>query len=221
MPIEIAVFNEESARIAQASGADRIELCDNFEYGGITPSQHLFKKLRPEIHIPIFMMIRPRHGNFEYNPQEFEQMKLDIHSFKGLKADGFVFGILDSDTIDKQRNKELVEIASPLPCTFHRAFDEVKDPFEATETIIDCGFSRILTSGQKPSALEGIDLIVELNGRFKNRIQILPGGGVRSENIYFLKEKTGLKEFHSSAILGKKIIPDANEIKKLKRSIGE
>lgn len=217
MILEIACFNFESALIAQRAGADRIELCEDYSAGGITPSAETLTRARAEISIPIFAMIRPRKGDFIYNDPEFEKMKEEISQCKKLGADGIVFGILDKDNrIDKNKCLELNELAYPLKTTFHRAFDEVKDPLAALENIISCGFNRLLTSGLKPTATEGTELISTLIEKAADRIVILPGGGIRSNNISFLVKKTGAKEFHSAALNKSTLLADENEIRALR-----
>lgn len=214
--LEIACFNLESALIAQQGGADRIELCDDFSCGGITPNYGTFETSRKLIHIDLFVMIRPRGGNFIYSNEEFEQMKKEILHFKKMNANGFVFGILNEDgSVNKNQNKELVELAKPLPCSFHRAFDVSKDLTKNLEDVIECGFKTILTSGQTKSAIEGINQLQELVKQSKNRISIMPGGGVRSSNIELLKEKVQTVFYHSSAIV-KNDIADLEEVKLLK-----
>lgn len=198
--LEIACFNASSAIVAAKSGADRIELCDNYAAGGLTPSIVSFPKIRAETTIPINVMIRPRTGDFNYSPAEFEQMKLDMESFKSY-ASGFVFGILDSaNRVDKARNRELIELATPLPCTFHRAIDDVGNLNEAMETVISCGFTSILTSGGMKNAVEGAERVAELQRMYGKRIQLILGGGVRNTNVAELKRKTGVEWFHSAAI---------------------
>jgi len=205
--IEIACFNPESAIIAFENGADRIELCDGLSEGGTTPDFEITKQLREKISIPIFVMIRPRGGDFTYSDEEL----------KSLNVDGFVFGILDdNDEIDIKRNKILVELAKPYPCTFHRAFDRAKDLENSLEKVIDCGFKTILTSGQKPNVAEGkenLKKLVELSG---GRIEILVGGGLRSANIEEIREFTKAGYFHSSAITDGGEFANAAEIIVLK-----
>jgi copper homeostasis protein len=216
--LEIACFNFASARIAEQSGADRIELCEKYSEGGITPGVELIQNAKSQIRIPVHVMIRPRAGNFVYRDSEFEEMKNSIQQCKDLEADGVVFGILDENNLtDKKRCMELVTLAKPMSTTFHRAFDEVKNPLEALEEIMDCRFDRILTSGQKKTALEGAELISELINIANNRTIIMPGGGVRSENILQLRNKTSATEFHSSAINPQTMLPDKNEIQKMKQ----
>lgn len=216
MLLEIACFNLESALIAQKAGAHRIELCENYLEGGITPSEKLFLETKQSLQIEIFVMIRPRSGNFNYSDDDFSLMKKQIVFFKENKCDGFVFGILTSQNkIDTVRNKELVELAKPLPCTFHRAFDETENSESALQDVINCGFKRILTSGKQKTAIEGIDLISSLIKKASDRIIIIPGGGIRASNISVLKNNTGATEFHSAAILNSGEIADENEIKNI------
>jgi copper homeostasis protein len=215
--LEVACFNFESALIAAQSGADRIELCENYSEGGITPGVELIQKVKSQIKIPVHVMIRQRGGNFICSDSEFEKMKTSIEQCGNSGVDGVVFGILDENKlIDKKRCAQLVELAKPMGATFHRAFDEVENSFIALEEIIDCGFDRILTSGQKQTAIEGAELISEWTQQANGRIIIMPGGGVRSENIFELLNTTGAKEFHSSAINIQSILPDKNEIMTMK-----
>ena len=214
--LEIACFNPESAVIAQKNGANRVELCDEMIEGGTTPSPEAVIATREELTIDMNVMIRPRGGNFVYSDAEFEQMKQEIKEYKKLKVDGFVFGILNKDnSINVERNKELVFLARPLPCTFHRAFDVVTDVYSSLETVIDCGFKTILTSGQEPNVVEGISVLEQLAKKAGNRIVIMPGGGVRSSNITMLKEKMNTSFYHSSAITDGTEIADGKEIKAL------
>lgn len=199
--LEIACFNTQSALIAQANGANRIELCDGFEVGGTTPSSEMIRKVKAETTIPVYVMIRPRGGGFVYSDEEFRQMKSAVTELKKENVDGFVFGILSEDqTVNLQQNQELVWLASPLPCTFHRAFDEVTDAFSSLEAVIGCGFTTILTSGQAPNVMGGAERLGELAVRAGNRIAIMPGGGLRSSNIAQIQLQTGADWFHSSAI---------------------
>lgn len=197
--IEIATSDFLTTRSAVEGGADRIELCANLAEGGTTPSYAQIKKCREAFAIPLFPIIRPRGGDFLYNKDEFEIMKNDSKLCKDLGCEGIVIGLLNMDgTIDLTRTSELIELAYPLDVTFHRAFDRCKDAFEALEELIEIGCQRILTSGQKPTVSEGVDFITELNKKADGRIIIMPGSGVRKENIKTLAEKTGCTEFHSS-----------------------
>lgn len=200
--LEIACFNIASAIIAQHAGANRIEFCADMNVGGVTPKLADFILLKSKIHIPIFVMIRPKGGNFVYSDEEFEQMKNDILQYKNAGADGFVFGILtENKEVDIIQNKELVELANPLPCTFHRAFDEMNNQMDALDKIIECGFSTILTSGNANNAMEGLSSLKALALKANNKICIMPGGGVRANNIEMLKENINTNWFHSSAVL--------------------
>ncbi|RNA62770.1 copper homeostasis protein CutC [Chryseobacterium nematophagum] len=215
--IEIACFNPESAMIAFENGADRIELCDGLSEGGTTPDFEVVKELREKITIPIFVMIRPRGGNFTYSDIEFEQMKSDLIHLKSLQVDGFVFGVLDeNEEVNKEQNKELVELARPYPCTFHRAFDRTKDLEKSLEMVIECGFTTILTSGHKSNVSEGKENLKKLVELSNGRIEILVGGGLRSTNIKEIKKCTKAEYFHSSAIIDGGAFAHAEEIIALK-----
>lgn len=218
--LEIACFNLESALIAAKAGADRIELCTNLKEGGTTPDLEMVKMARQNISIPIYIMIRPRGGNFVYTNEEFEQMKTEISVFKSLNVDGFVFGILDENNeVDINRNTELVTLASPLPCTFHRALDITPDYKKSLETIINCSFKTILTSGQSSDALSGLHILSDLLKLANNRITIMPGGGIRSGNILKIIEKTNVMFYHSSAIINQENVTNGKEIKLIKKEM--
>ena len=211
--LEIACFNLESAIIAQKNGADRVELCASMKEGGITPDYELTKTVRKKIAIDLNVMIRPRGGDFIYSDFEFEQMKSEILTFKKLQVDGFVFGILKEDgNVNELQNAELVALANPLPCTFHRAFDGIKNKLKALESLIECDFKTILTSGQETNVVDGIDVLARLVEKANNRIVIMPGGGLRSSNIELLKEKIKAVFYHSSAIIDVGEIANEEEI---------
>jgi copper homeostasis protein len=215
--LEIAVFNIESALLAAKAGADRIELCENPSDGGTTPSYGTLKTIREKINIPVFPIVRARGGDFLYSNDEFEVMKKDISLIKDLGFEGVVIGLLKKDgTIDIQRTTKLVELAYPLEVTFHRAFDRAAEPLQALEDVIKCGCQRILTSGQVPNAFDGKELIKQLIQQADDRIIIMPGSGVRSNNIQSLAEYTGAEELHSSA---RKIVP--SEMQFLQETIKE
>ena len=198
--LEVIGFTIESCMIAQAAGAHRIELCDNPSEGGTTPSYGFIKTARENLSIELYPIIRPRGGDFLYSEIEFEVMKADIENCKNLGCDGVVIGILHADgTVDKKRCKQLVEIAHPMKVTFHRAFDRTNDPFKAMEDIISIGCERILTSGQKKLATDGEELLNKLVKQANNRIIIMPGSGVNSDNIETLVKNTNATEFHTSA----------------------
>lgn len=219
--LEIACFNLQSAIIAQQGGADRIELCDDLAAGGITPNYGTYEAARKLITIDLFAMIRPRGGNFIYSDNEFTQMKKDILHFKKMNVNGFVFGILDQDAnVNKDQNKDLIKLAGSLPCTFHRAFDIADDPEKALEDIIDCGFQSVLTSGQKKSAVQGKERLLQLSASANGRIEIMPGGGIRSSNIQLLKENLDTTYYHSSAII-QNDLADFEEVRLLKKILSE
>lgn len=197
--IEIATSDFLTTQSAVAGGADRIELCANLAEGGTTPSYAHIKKCREKFSVSLFPIIRPRGGDFLYTKDEFDLMCMDVRLCKELGCEGIVIGLLNSDgSIDVARTAKLIELAYPMEVTFHRAFDRCRDPFAAMEELIDIGCQRILTSGQKPTVNEGMDLIAKLNQKAEDRIILMPGSGVRKENIKRLAEKTGCTEFHSS-----------------------
>ena len=198
--LEIIGFNLESCRIAQASGANRIELCSNQGDGGTTPNYGYIKAARKLLQIELYCMIRPRGGDFFYSDEELEVMMDDVRMAKQLGCDGVVIGMLNKDgSVAKEQCKQLVELAYPLGVTFQRAFDRVKEPFAALEDVIDTGCERILTSGLVPSCHDGSKLIGELNKKANSRIIIMPGSGLRSSNVIDVARITGATEFHTSA----------------------
>lgn len=199
MFLEICANSYLSAMNAQLAGAHRIELCQELAVGGITPSFGMLKKVNEDLSIPVFVLIRPRASNFCYSEDEFEIMKQDIQICKELGCEGIVSGVLNEDkTIDLVRTGELVQLSKPMSFTFHRAFDEVKDPIQGLEQLIGLGVDRVLTSGQQPNIEEGLDALKELHKFANDRIIILPGGGVNSENVILLKN-IGFNEVHASA----------------------
>lgn len=200
MVLEICANSIHSALAAQSAGAQRVELCENLGEGGTTPSFGTISLTRKRLNIDLYVLIRPRAGDFLYSDEEFEVMKTDIENCKKLNCDGVVIGILTKDgEIDVKRNQELVNLAKPMSVTFHRAFDRCKDPLNALEEVIQLGCDRILTSGLKNSAADATSLLKELVNQARGRIIIMPGAGVNSSNIKSLSEKTGAREFHSSA----------------------
>lgn len=218
--LEIACFEITSAETALRSVADRIEFCAEQQLGGITPNIEEFRYLKSVYRKPIYVMIRPKGGSFLYSDYEFEVMKRDILDFKKSGADGFVFGILTSgNTIDIEKNKILLELAGEIPCTFHRAFDRTPDLENSVKTLIDLGFTTVLTSGGKNSAMEGKENLKNLIEKYSDQINILIGGGVRSGNISELKNYTLGKQFHSSAIPDYEIFANDDEIKKIKKNL--
>jgi len=197
--IEIATSDFSTTQSAVEGGADRIELCANLAEGGTTPSYGQVKRCRESFDTLLYPIIRPRGGDFLYTKDEYETMVTDVKLCKQLGCDGIVIGLLNMDgSIDIARTSELIELAYPMGVTFHRAFDRCRDPIVALEELIEIGCERILTSGQKLTAPEGVELIAELNKIANDRIIIMPGSGVRKENIKMIAEKTGCTEFHSS-----------------------
>lgn len=218
--IEIACFNLDSALIAQKAEADRVELCADISAGGTTPTIEIIKQAREHLTIDLYVMIRPRGGDFIYSMHELMYMYLDILEFKDIGVDGFVFGILTNDgKIDIEVNEALVELAKPFPCTFHRAFDEVLDYEQALEDVISCGFSTILTSGTFPNVIGGKEVLKQLVIQANNRIEIMPGGGLRSINISALNEMVNANWYHSSAITDGSEIASLEEIVQLKKKL--
>lgn len=218
--LEIACFNLESALVASKSEADRIELCADASTGGITPSFEDIKTLRKETDKEIMVMIRPRGGDFDYSHEEFEQMKSEIIMIKNFRIDGFVFGILNDDNeIDFDRNQELIELAKPFPCTFHRAFDRTSDAIDSLEMVIKLGFKTILTSGLDSNVNYGKRELETLVKTAKDRITIMPGGGLRSTNIEEIDSFTNATYFHSSAMIDDSGIANLEEINRLKSLI--
>jgi len=200
MKVEIVVYNIESALRAQEGGADRIELCDNPSEGGTTPSFGTIEAVRQNVNLDVYVMIRPRGGDFHYSNYEFHCMKRDIDQCQKISVDGVVFGILNADgTLDKKRCKELIDRARPIKVTCHRAFDMTRDPFEALEDCIEVGFHRILTAGHRATAPEGADLIAELIEKANGRIAIMPGSGVNENTVEELVRKSKATEIHFSA----------------------
>lgn len=197
--LESPVFNTDSAKKAYQYGVDRLELCSAYTEGGLTPGPGLLSYLKSNIDIPIFVMIRPKGGNFVYSEDDINVMKEEIRVFSTLGTDGFVFGVLNPDgTVHTKACKELVSLAGKKPCTFHRAFDASSNLMKSLEDVIDCGFKRILTSGGKKSIEEGLSVIQKLLKKAGDRIIIMPGGGMNPDLVQPLRETGYLKEVHAS-----------------------
>jgi copper homeostasis protein len=220
--LEIACFNADSALIAQEAGADRVELCKEQALGGTTPLLSTFKYLKDTLKIPVFVMIRPHGRDFIYSDQEYRDMERDIETFKHEGAQGFVFGILNEQgTVDKERCRGLLMKAEGLPCTFHRAFDEISEMamLEQLESLVEVRFKAVLTSGGQRNAADGMGMLAKLVAAAKGRIDVIAGGGVRSSNLELLRAETNAPAFHSSAIvdLHGGEIASGDEIKLLER----
>lgn len=202
---EICANSVESCLAAQEGGADRVELCAGIPEGGTTPSYGEIKLARKLLtKTKLHVIIRPRGGDFLYTPLELERMEEDIRICRELGVDGVVFGCLTEEgEIDREANRRLVELARPMSVTFHRAFDRTADPMKALEDIISLGCNRILTSGQQPKAIDGINLLAQLEKKLKEYplppIQLLAGSGVNEENIRQIFDATGIHEYHFSA----------------------
>ena len=198
--IEICIDSVESSIAAAEGGAHRVELCQNLFEGGTTPSWGMIRSVLRHTELPVFVMIRPRGADFCYSEAEFRVMEEDVQAARKLGVDGIVTGILKANgTIDVPRMKRLVNLAGPLPVTFHRAFDVTRDATKSMETLIHLKITRVLTSGQERSVIEGADLIAKLVKQAGERIIVVPGGGISERNFEKVRRVTGAKEFHLSA----------------------
>lgn len=208
--LEACCTSPEQVRAAALNGAGRVELCECIEVGGVTPSEKAVEE-SVAAGLPVFVLVRPRGGDFFFNREEEELMAGSIRRCRELGASGVVIGALNADrTVNREMMARLMAEARgngkerPLAVTFHRAFDEVRDPFEALEEIIGLGFDRILTSGQEPTAFEGRKLIAELVERAGGRIIIMPGSGVTPDNLDIIADETKAVEFHGTKICSRK-----------------
>jgi copper homeostasis protein len=245
MLLEIACFSLEAAILAEEAGADRIELCSGPLEGGLTPSFSMISLARNILKIPIHIMIRPREGDFLYTPRELKSMEYDIEMIKEKGVEGVVLGVLNNDSsINTTVLSRMVKIADPMNITFHRAFDLTKDPIQAMNDIISTGARRILTSGQRPGAIEGKDLVARLIQLADGKISIMPGSGVNASNIAELCRFTLANEIHASVRLIKQggmtysnplvnlhagsiindssfLLPDPDQIRKMKNELNK
>ncbi len=197
--IEICCGSIQSVANAKAGGAVRVELCQGLVEGGTTPSPATIDYAVRGLGMKVFVLVRPRGGDFCYNELEIKMMEEDVAYCKKVGVAGIVVGFLHPDgTIDTELTRRFVELSDPLPVTFHRAFDRCTEPLKALEQIIGCGCARILTSGCRPTAMEGADLLQQLVQQADGRIQILAGSGITPENAAALKQKTGVPEIHGS-----------------------
>ena len=206
--VEVCANGVESCLAAQQGGADRVELCAGIPEGGTTPSYGEIKVARRVLTTTrLHVIIRPRGGDFLYSDLEVERMAADIAVCRDLGVDGVVFGCRKADgTIDVEKNRYLMECSQGMSVTMHRAFDRAADPEQALEQIIALGFNRILTSGQQPKAIQGVDLLARLNRQAAGRIILMAGSGVTEQNIKEIRDVTGLNEFHFS---GRESVPSA------------
>lgn len=199
--LEVCADSVSNALIAQSAGAQRVEFCAGLPEGGVTPSPAQIEIARKLLHIKLYVLIRPRGGDFLYNDTEFEIMKSDIHFCGKTGCDGVVIGMLRTDgTVDEERCGELIRIARQyaMGVTFHRAFDRSADLFQALEAVIQLGCERILTSGGYDTAIDGVEIIRELTEKANGRIIIMPGSGITPENAGEIIQKTCLKELHGT-----------------------
>ncbi len=198
--LEICCGSIDDALQAQAGGADRVELCSALFLGGLTPSLGTLQHARRELKVPIIAMLRPRGGGFCYTDAEFATMELDVDAMIAHGADGVVFGILERDgSIDRARTRRIRDIIGAKQAVFHRAFDVTPDPFEALDQLVDLGITRILTSGQEDTVPEGAELIRKLIDHAGDRIEILPGGGIKPYALADVVAKTGCRQVHLTA----------------------
>ncbi len=198
--LEICAASLASALAAQAGGAHRIELCQNLEQGGITPSYGLIRQVLARVSLPVFVLIRPRPGGFVYSPDELAIMAADVVSCRELGCAGVVFGVLDGNNqVDVASCQKLLALAGPMAVTFHRAFDTCPDQARALEAIIGLGCQRVLTSGGQATAMAGQDQLAALVTQAAGRLQVMPGAGITAATIQALAARTGGREFHASA----------------------
>jgi copper homeostasis protein len=198
--LEVSVEGVDGLLVAQDNGADRVELCASVLEGGITPSMGSVREALRRARVPVFVIVRPRGGDFLYSEAEFESMRQDVIALKQLGVPGVVSGCLTSGAeVDKQRTAELLRLATPMSFTFHRAFDMVRDPVQALEVLISLGVDRLLTSGQRATAIEGLANLKELGQLANGRMIVMPCGGLCAENIGQVCRETGLRELHFAA----------------------
>jgi copper homeostasis protein len=198
--VEVAVDDRRGAVAAAAAGADRLELCQSLREGGLTPSSGLVATVRAAVTVPIVAMVRPRAGDFLYEPGEFATMLADVAHLRRSGVDGIVTGVLTAaGLVDRDRLRELLAAAAPLPVTFHRAVDLCADPEAALDTLLELGVERLLTSGQAAAAPLGAARIRSLVQRAAGRLTVIAGAGVRADNVRQLVAATGVREVHLSA----------------------
>jgi copper homeostasis protein len=198
--LEACVDSVESALAAQSGGADRVELCEDLLEGGTTPSAGMMEVCQERLHLPLHVLVRPRGADFVYSDVEIEVMQRDIALARRLGVAGVALGALRPDgTIDTERTKALIGAARPMSITFHRAFDFTPDADAALDTLIRLGIERVLTSGQAPTAVQGMQTLTRLVSRAEGRIIVLAGGGLSEENITTVAEQTGVREVHVRA----------------------
>jgi copper homeostasis protein len=221
MIFELAVFHPDSVVIAQACKVSRIELCDNYAVGGLTPSIDNFIAARKIFEGPIMVMIRPQAGSFFYDEIVFNKMLQEIKTFDGLGADGFVLGCLNSNySVNASQLERLIQAANKKHVTFHRAIDEVNDYEQGLQDLIKCGVKSVLTTGKMKSALEGKGVINQMINKNENQLNFIAGGGVRSNNVEELLHDSLISEIHSAAISNNPdFIADKDEVMEIMKKL--
>ena len=221
MIFELAVFHPDSVVIAQACKVSRIELCDNYAVGGLTPSIDNFIAARKIFEGPIMVMIRPQAGSFFYDEIVFNKMLQEIKTFDGLGADGFVLGCLNSDySVNASQLERLIQAANKKHVTFHRAIDEVYDYEQGLQDLIKCGVKSVLTTGKMKSALEGKGVINQMINKNENQLNFIAGGGVRSNNVEELLHDSLISEINSAAISNNPdFIADKDEVMEIMKKL--
>lgn len=200
MRLEVGVETLEGVKIAEAAGADRIELCTGLCAGGLTPSAGLIEQaLELSSRTKVQVLIRPRPGDFQYSANEVALMRADIEQARRLGAAGVVFGVLDAEGhVDAAANASLIEAAADMEVTFHRAFDVCADPYGDFEQVMELGCTRLLTSGRQPSVIDGATLIGKLVTRAQGQIDVMACGGLRADNAAEILERTGVRDLHAA-----------------------
>jgi copper homeostasis protein len=195
--VEACVDSVESAIAAERGGARRLELCDALVDGGTTPSAGMIAAVKAAVRIPVFVILRPRGGGFVYSNAEVDVMRRDAEVAATLGADGLVFGLLQPDArVDAQRTRALIDASRGLPVTIHRAFDLVRDRYEALEALVSAGVARVLTSGGARTAFLGVSEIASLVETAGSRLIVVAGGGIREENVGDIVRRSGVREIH-------------------------
>ncbi len=198
LTLEIAVSTPDEALIAAKNGANRLELSSGLELGGLTPSLHTFLRIREAVSLPVYVLLRPRPGGFDYTETEFEVMLRDAEQFMREGASGLVFGLLTEGAIDQDRCRKLVEVAQGRS-VFHRAYDLLNNPIQSLEALKKFGFERVLSSGQAQTARDGANVLARLVQQAGREIEVLPAGNIRPDNVEHLIVQTGCRQVHSSA----------------------
>lgn len=219
MLLEICAYNIASCIVAEANGADRIELCADPAAGGVTPSYGMVAYCLERLSIPVFPMVRPRGGNFLYDEDEIAVIKKDVMMFRDMGCPGIATGMNHADhTINGDLLASIVEWAGPMEVTCHKVFDRAPDAMAALDAVIKAGCKRVLTSGLASTATDGAGILQQMREAAGDRLIVMPGGGVRASNLELLMTATGCKEFHSSGLNGKStnFLGDAEEIKQMR-----